>query len=122
MPEKKKSWADRMTGFMEKIAPVFDQPILASIRDGFVALMPLIIIGAIPLVVLQFPLCFEDAAECYLDSRIPESIVNSLWTLFDMCFGLFSLYIAISVSYSLARLRVGSKVCSPYWFKNYTDS
>jgi hypothetical protein len=36
MSAKKKTWADAMTGFMEKIAPVFDQPILASVRDGFV--------------------------------------------------------------------------------------
>ena len=105
MPEKKKNWADAMTGFMEKLAPVFDQPILASIRDGFVALMPLIIVGALVLVVLQFPLCFRDEAACYFESVLPEHIAGSLWSVFSVTFGLLSLYVVISVSYSLARRR-----------------
>lgn len=119
MPEKKKNWADAMTGLMEKMAPIFDQPILASIRDGFVALMPLIIIGAIPLVLLQFPLCFQDVGECYLESRLPGNVVDSLWTLFDICFGLFSLYIAISVSYALARRR-GLDPLMPVFFSVFS--
>ena len=105
MPEKKKNWADAMTGFMEKLAPVFDQPILASIRDGFVALMPLIIVGALVLVVLQFPLCFRDEAACYFESVLPENISGSLWSVFSVTFGLLSLYVVLSVSYSLARRR-----------------
>ncbi len=72
-PEKKKgNWADSLTNLMEKMAPVFDQPILASVRDGFVALMPLIIVGALVLVVLQFPLCFQDEAYCYLRVFYPK--------------------------------------------------
>ena len=105
MPEKKKNWADAMTGFMEKLAPVFDQPILASIRDGFVALMPLIIVGALVLVVLQFPLCFRDEAACYFESVLPENISGSLWNVFSVTFGLLSLYVVLSVSYSLSRRR-----------------
>ena len=106
LPEKKsKNWADGLTNMMEKMAPVFDQPILASIRDGFVALMPLIIVGALVLVVLQFPLCFQDSAECYLESRLPENIAGSLWNVFNVTFGLLSLYVVFSVSYALARRR-----------------
>ena len=105
MPDKKKNWADKMTDFMEKLAPVFDQPILASVRDGFVALMPLIIVGAIVLVVLQFPLCFRDEAACYFESVLPENISGSLWSIFSVTFGLLSLYVVISVSYALARRR-----------------
>ena len=105
MPEKKKNWADAMTGFMEKLAPVFDQPILASVRDGFVALMPLIIVGALVLVVLQFPLCFQDDPACYFESVLPENISGSLWSVFNVTFGLLSLYVVLSVSYSLARRR-----------------
>ena len=105
-PEKKeKNWADSLANAMEKMAPIFDQPILASIRDGFVALMPLIIVGALVLVVLQFPLCFEDSAECYLESRLPENISGSLWNVFNVTFGLLSLYVVISVSYALSRRR-----------------
>jgi len=102
---KKKNWADTLTNMMEKMAPVFDQPILASVRDGFVALMPLIIVGALVLVVLQFPLCFQDSPECYLESRLPENIAGSLWNVFNVTFGLLSLYVVFSVSYALARRR-----------------
>ena len=105
MPAKKKNWADKLTDAMEKMAPVFDQPILASVRDGFVALMPLIIVGALVLVVLQFPLCFRDEAACYFESVLPEHISGSLWSVFSVTFGLLSLYVVISVSYALARRR-----------------
>ena len=51
----KKGWADRLADAMEVMAPIFDQPHLAAVRDGFVAMMPLLIIGALTLLVLQFP-------------------------------------------------------------------
>ena len=115
-PEKeKKNWADSLTDLMEKMAPIFDQPILASVRDGFVALMPLIIVGAIVLIVLQFPLCFEDVAECYFESKLPEDIAGSLWSVFSVTFGLLSLYVVISVSYALARRR-GLDALMPVFF------
>jgi PTS system cellobiose-specific IIC component len=113
--KEKKNWADSLTDLMEKMAPIFDQPILASVRDGFVALMPLIIVGAIVLVVLQFPLCFEDTAECYFESVLPENISGSLWSVFSVTFGLLSLYVVISVSYALARRR-GLDALMPVFF------
>ena len=103
--KKKKNWADSLTNLMEKMAPVFDQPILASIRDGFVALMPLIIVGALVLIVLQFPLCFEDTAECYLEAHLPEKISGTLWNVFNVTFGLLSVYVVLSTSYALSRRR-----------------
>lgn len=108
-PEKKKAnWSDRLTGLMEKLAPIFDQPHLASIRDGFVGLMPLIIIGALVLIILQFPLCFEEKAECYASGTpffINTGLGDKLWIPFNITFGLLSLYVCLSVSYALARRR-----------------
>jgi len=113
--KQEKNWADSLAGLMEKMAPIFDQPILASVRDGFVALMPLIIVGAVVLVVLQFPLCFEDTAACYLESKLPENISSSLWTVFNVTFGLLSLYVVISVAYALSRRR-GLDALMPVFF------
>ncbi len=105
-PEKKKgNWTDKMSAFMEKMAPVFDQPILASVRDGFVALMPIIIVGATVLIILQFPLCFYDAPECYLENSLPPIMASSLWNIFNVTFGLLSLYVVLSISYALSRRR-----------------
>jgi PTS system cellobiose-specific IIC component len=103
--KQEKNWADSLTAMMEKMAPIFDQPILASVRDGFVALMPLIIVGALVLVVLQFPLCFRDEAACYFEYLLPEHISGSLWSVFSVTFGLLALYVVISVSYALSRRR-----------------
>jgi PTS system cellobiose-specific IIC component len=104
----KKSWSDRLAGGMEFLAPLFDQPHLASVRDGFVALMPLIIIGALVLIILQFPLCFEDVDTCYLGGTeffVNSGLSDSLWVPFNITFGLLSVYVTISVAFSLARRR-----------------
>jgi len=113
--KQEKNWADALSGLMEKMAPIFDQPILASVRDGFVALMPLIIVGALVLIVLQFPLCFQDEPYCYLEYILPEHISSSLWSVFNVTFGLLALYVVISVSYTLSRRR-GLDALMPVFF------
>jgi len=111
--KSKKSWADRLADSMEVMAPLFDQPHLASIRDGFVALMPLIIIGALVLIVLQFPCSLQKGSECYLGdtpffTQAAEgqmSLGDKLWVPFNITFGLLSVYVTLSISYALARRR-----------------
>jgi PTS system cellobiose-specific IIC component len=103
-----KSLADRLADAMEVLAPLFDQPHLASVRDGFVALMPLIIIGAVVLIILQFPVCFEDVDTCYLGGTpffVETGLADKLWVPFNITFGLLSVYVTLSVSYALARRR-----------------
>jgi PTS system cellobiose-specific IIC component len=103
--KKKKSYADTMSDFMEKIAPIFDQPILASIRDGFVAMMPILIVGAFVLVVLDFPLCFKDDPSCYLEAHLPSLVSTTLWNVFNVTYGLLSIYVLLSIAYALSRRR-----------------
>jgi PTS system cellobiose-specific IIC component len=103
--KKKKNWADAMTDLMEKMAPIFDQPILASIRDGFVAMMPILIVGALVLIILQFPLCFKDDPACYLEAHLPANISGTLWNVFNVTYGLLSIYVLMSIAYALARRR-----------------
>ncbi len=106
--QPKKSWSDRLADGMEVLAPLFDQPHLASVRDGFVALMPLIIIGAVVLIVLQFPCSLARGSECYLgdtDFFTRTGLADKLWVPFNITFGLLSVYVTLSVSYALARRR-----------------
>lgn len=106
--QQPQGWADRLANGMEFLAPVFDQPHLASIRDGFVALMPLIIIGALVLIILQFPVCFENVDECYLGGTaffVNTGLGDKLWIPFNITFGLLSIYVTVSVSYALSRRR-----------------
>jgi PTS system cellobiose-specific IIC component len=106
--EEKKGWADRLADAMEFMAPLFDQPHLASVRDGFVALMPLIIIGAVVLIILQFPCSLAEGSECYLgdtDFFVDSGLADKLWAPFNITFGLLSVYVTLSVSYALSRRR-----------------
>jgi PTS system cellobiose-specific IIC component len=98
---------------MEVLAPLFDQPHLASVRDGFVALMPLIIVGAVVLIILQFPCSLAKGSECYLGdtaffTNAPEgglSLADKLWVPFNITFGLLSVYVTLSIAYALSRRR-----------------
>src|SRR3989338_1104807 len=109
----KKGWADRLADAMEVMAPLFDQPHLASVRDGFVALMPLIIVGALVLIVLQFPCSLAKGSECYLGAQPfftnaaegQLSLGDKLWVPFNITFGLLSVYVTMSISYALSRRR-----------------
>nr|MBC7244752.1 PTS sugar transporter subunit IIC [Chloroflexota bacterium] len=95
---EKKSWADRLSEAMEALAPLFDQPHLASVRDGLAGLMPLLITGAFSLLFLQFPV---QSWLDYLDAN-PE-LAAKLWVPFNMAYGLLSLFASVTIAYHLAR-------------------
>ncbi len=101
----KKNWADRLADGMEFMAPIFDQPHLASVRDGFVALMPLIIIGALVLIILQFPCSLQEGSNCYLGDIMNQDLAAKLWVPFNATYGLLSVFVTISISYALAKRR-----------------
>lgn len=94
----KKSWTDRLTDMMERLAPFFDQPHLASVRDGLAGLMPLLITGAFSLLILQFPV---PAWLNYLDAH-PE-LSAKLWVPFNMTYGLLSVIASVTIAYHLSR-------------------
>ena len=106
-PEKKKgNWADSLSAAMEKMAPIFDQPILASVRDGFVALMPLIIGRA-----CSDPFssrCASVMKQLATWRAHSRGYIRIPWNVFNVTFGLLSLYVVISVAYSLSPPRSGS--------------
>src|SRR5574342_223135 len=96
----KMSWTDRLMGWMEKLAPLFDQPHLASVRDGLASLMPFLIIGAFTLLILQFPV---QSWLDYLDAN--TGLTDKLWVPFNLTYGLLSPFAAIAIAYNLARRR-----------------
>ncbi|MGQ9493424.1 MAG: PTS sugar transporter subunit IIC [Anaerolineae bacterium] len=95
---EKKSWADRLSEAMEALAPLFDQPHLASVRDGLAGLMPLLITGAFSLLFLQFPV---QSWLDYLDAN--TELAAKLWVPFNMAYGLLSVFASITIAYHLAR-------------------
>jgi PTS system cellobiose-specific IIC component len=101
----KRGWADRLADGLDFLGPLFDQPHLASVRDGFVAMMPLLIVGSLVLIVIFFPLSFEKGSEVYLMDEMSESLLDSLWMPFNVTFGLLSVYVTLSITYSLSRRR-----------------
>jgi PTS system cellobiose-specific IIC component len=101
----KKSWADRLADSMEVMAPIFDQPHLAAVRDGFVAMMPLLIIGSFTLLILQFPCSLAEGSSCYLGDIMNQDLAAKLWVPFSATYGLLSVFVTISISYALAKRR-----------------
>lgn len=95
---EKRGWADRLTDLMEKMAPIFDEEHLASVRDGLAGLMSLLIVGAFSLLFLQFPI---PSWLAYLDAN--PDLSAKLWVPFNMAYGLLSVFAAITVAYHLAR-------------------
>lgn len=100
---EQKGWADRLADAMEFLAPLFDQPHLASVRDGFVSMMPLLIIGSLLLIILQFPI--DAANEVYLGDIMNPELADALWVPFNITFGLLSVYVLLSITYALSRRR-----------------
>ena len=95
-----KSWTDRLTALMERMAPLFDQPHLASVRDGLTVLVPLLIIGATSLLIVQFPI------QSWLDYLEANPDLNDkLWVPFNLTYGLLSPFATIAIAYNLARRR-----------------
>jgi len=95
-----KSWTDRITDWMEVMAPLFDQVHLASVRDGLAALMPLLIIGAFSLLAVQFPI---QSWLDYLDAN--PDLTGKIYAPFNITFGLLSVFASITIAYGLARRR-----------------
>jgi PTS system cellobiose-specific IIC component len=85
---------------MERMAPFFDQPHLASVRDGLTVLVPLLIIGAFTLLIVQFPI------QSWLDYLEANPGLNDkLWVPFNLTYGLLSPFATIAIAYNLARRR-----------------
>src|SRR5512137_2928330 len=83
---------------MEKMAPFFDEPHLASVRDGLAGLMPLLILGAFTLLFVQFPIrSWLD----YLDAN--PDLSAKLWVPFNMSYGLMSVFASVMIAYHLSR-------------------
>jgi PTS system cellobiose-specific IIC component len=70
--------------------------------------MPLIIIGALVLIILQFPCSLARGSECYLADQpffTETGLGDKLWIPFNVTFGFLSVYVALSISYALSRRR-----------------
>jgi PTS system cellobiose-specific IIC component len=101
----KKGWADRLADGMEFMAPLFDQIHLASIRDGFVAMMPLLIVGSLVLLIHDFPLSFEKGSEVYLADKMNPTLADNLILVFETIWGYLAVFVAMSITYALSRRR-----------------
>jgi len=101
-----KGWADKLSDLMEKMAPFFDQPHLASVRDGLAGLLPLLMVGAFSLLIVQFP---SQSWLDYLSNN--KALSDKLWVPFNMTYGLMSVFAVLNIAYHLAR----RKGLDPLW-------
>lgn len=95
----------KFIAFMEKyVVPVAgkigSQRHLAAIRDGFIAIMPLIIVGSIAVLVNGLPI---DGFQNFMESLFGDTwkmIGGNMWT---GSFAILALMVAITTSYNLAK-------------------
>lgn len=95
---------NKIVDFMEeKVMPIADKVsnnrYLLAIRDGFMLVMPLLIIGAMALLVANFPVPGY--------SELMSNIFGSNWSqsftvTFDVTMAIMTIFVIIGVSYSLA--------------------
>ncbi|MGX8700513.1 PTS sugar transporter subunit IIC [Caproiciproducens sp.] len=92
---------NRVSDFVErKIAPPMvklgNNRYMMAIRGGLIRVIPLFIIGSIPLILTNLPV------ESWANAMKP--FYDSLNTLFNMTFGFMSLWLALSIGAEMARI------------------
>ncbi|PSW10347.1 PTS sugar transporter subunit IIC [Photobacterium rosenbergii] len=80
------------------------QPHIASIRDGFILVLPFLIIGSFMLILLCPPFnedttnSFGQAWWAFADSAGP-----AMWRIFQMSFNAIAIFVSASIAYNLAK-------------------
>lgn len=106
----KSSTSSAMDKFVEFASKIGAQRHLASLRDGFVSIMPIIIAGSIAhILILQIPLSLNPTPGLevmtwrdFLSQHVPW-FVDICLQVWWATFGMITLYAVFSISYHLAR-------------------
>ncbi|SHE69405.1 PTS system, cellobiose-specific IIC component [Seinonella peptonophila] len=86
--------------FMPVAGRIGSQRHLIAIRDGFVAIMPLIIVGSLVILINNFPVPAFQQLMAYLFGDTWKTVGGNVW---NGSFAIMSLLVAGSISYKLAR-------------------
>ncbi len=97
---------NKITNMVEKVITpiaykVSTQPHINAIKDGFVATMPFLIVGSL-LLVLAFPPGTSNAFLQGWQSLVDSIGQGNILSSFQVSMGIFSLYAAFSIGFSLA--------------------
>jgi cellobiose PTS system EIIC component len=96
--EKLVQWLERY--FVPIAGRIGSQRHLVAIRDGFVAIMPLILIGSLAVLINNLPI---DAFQNFMLKLFGESWKVLGGNIWNGTFAIMSLLVAVGVSYNLAR-------------------
>ncbi|HHE0437851.1 TPA: PTS sugar transporter subunit IIC [Vibrio parahaemolyticus] len=102
------SLATRMQMYSNKISASVGQNFFMNVlRDSFIRVIPITLVGSIALVLMYFP---------YIEKVVPESFMTSVRTFLDpivgVTFGLLAVYVTMSVGYQYAQQK---KTCTFYY-------
>lgn len=95
----------KLINFMEKYfvplaSRIGSQRHMVAIRDGFISIIPLVIIGSLAILVNNFPI---KAYQDYMSSLFGHSWTSFAVYLYNGTFAIISLLIVFSISHNLAR-------------------
>ncbi len=96
-----------MNGFFEKLDRLENAKVVCAIRDGLINIIPVIMLGAFSLALISLPV---DAYQDFLSRGSGAAFVSILNFTFDATYGMLSVYMTISVSYSRANLKNNGNV------------
>jgi len=88
-----------MNGFFDRIDRLENAKAVCAIRDGLINMIPVIMLGAFSLALISLPV---EAYQNFLSRGSGAAIASVLNFTFDATYGMLSVYMTVSVSYSRA--------------------
>lgn len=80
----------------------FDKnPYIQAVRQSFILLFPILVIGSIALLLLSFPI---EAVRTFIEKVFNGSLSSLLEVVYFVTFGLFSLYLVVVIAYKCHRV------------------
>ena len=100
---------ENISAFMEThVQPVAQrlekQPHISAIRDGFILVLPFLIVGSFMLILLEPPFSKETTnffGRAWVD--FAAAAADPMWRIFQMSFNAIALFVSASIAYNLAK-------------------
>ena len=96
---------DIMETYVQPVAIRLEkQPHIAAIRDGFILVLPFLIVGSFMLILLEPPFSKETTnflGRAWVD--FAAAAADPMWRVFQMSFNAIALFVSASIAYNLAK-------------------
>ena len=93
---------EKIIDYFYLIKKKFDKsPYIQAIRQSFILLFPILVIGSIALLLLSFPI---EAVRNFIENSLDGFLSSILQIIYFVTFGMFSLYLVVVIAYKTHRV------------------